>query len=390
MQLRDLSAVFVTHLHSDHYLELGPLIHTAWTAGLATPVTVWGPEGLARYWEAFVASMAADIDLRIADEGRPDLRGLVSVRVLEEGAVEGLDGVGVRAMRVLHPPLVDCFALSFEGEGKRVVFSGDTAYLPALADFARGADLLVHEAMLEAALPALVARVGNADGRLMAHLKRSHTSAADAARIAAAAGVGALALHHLIPSDDPALDGGPLAGGGRAALERAAPCGAGRDGDRGLRRLAGKPWTEGAVCPLGLPRGYLWTDRSRKKRRVRAGSSRSCQGARGAPSQPICGSAVRGAKGRGVAVHAERAVEGEVEARWREALGAEGEGGGVEGEARAGEAGREGGGRLARGGAWRRPRRCACPRPARGRRGRGRRSRGRGGGAPEARLCPRR
>jgi ribonuclease BN (tRNA processing enzyme) len=204
MQLKALSAVFVTHLHSDHYLELGPLIHTAWTAGLATPVTVWGPEGLAGYWEAFVASMAADIDLRIADEGRPDLRGLVTVRVLEEGPVEGLDGVGVRAMRVLHPPLVDCFALSFEGEGKRVVFSGDTAYLPALADFARGADLLVHEAMLEAALPALVARVGNADGRLMAHLERSHTRAADAARIAAAAGVGALALHHLVPSDDPA------------------------------------------------------------------------------------------------------------------------------------------------------------------------------------------
>lgn len=204
MQLRDLSAVFVTHLHSDHYLELGPLVHTAWTAGLATPVTVWGPEGLARYWDGFAGSMAADIDLRIADEGRPDLRGLVTVRTLGEGDVPGLDGVGARAMRVLHPPLEDCFALSFEGEGKRVVFSGDTAHLPALADFARGADLLVHEAMLEAALPALVARVGNADGRLMAHLRRSHSSAADAARIAAAAGVGALALHHLIPSDDPA------------------------------------------------------------------------------------------------------------------------------------------------------------------------------------------
>jgi ribonuclease BN (tRNA processing enzyme) len=204
VQLRDLSAIFVTHLHSDHYLELGPLIHTAWTAGLAKPVTVWGPEGLARYWEAFVTAMAADIDLRIADEGRPDLRGLVSLRVLAEGPVEGPHGIAVRAMRVLHPPLVDCFALSFEGEERRVVFSGDTAFLPALAAFAQRADLLVHEAMLEEALPALVARVGNTDGRLMEHLTRSHTSAADAARIAAAAGVGALALHHLVPSDDPA------------------------------------------------------------------------------------------------------------------------------------------------------------------------------------------
>lgn len=81
--------------------------------------------------------------------------------------------------------------------------SGDTAYLPELAAFARAADLLVHEAMLAAALPALVARVGTSNDKLMNHLTRSHTTAGDAARIAAAAGVGALALHHLIPSDDP-------------------------------------------------------------------------------------------------------------------------------------------------------------------------------------------
>ena len=34
--------IFISHLHSDHYLELGPLLHTAWTAGLKTKVTVYG------------------------------------------------------------------------------------------------------------------------------------------------------------------------------------------------------------------------------------------------------------------------------------------------------------------------------------------------------------
>ena len=106
-------------------------------------------------------------------------------------------------MRVAHPPLIDCFALRFVGAGRTVVMSGDTAYLPELAEFAHGADLLVHEAMLEAALPALVARVGTSNDKLMKHLTRSHTTAGDAARIATAAGVGALALNHLIPSDDP-------------------------------------------------------------------------------------------------------------------------------------------------------------------------------------------
>ena len=203
VQLKTLSLIFITHLHSDHYLELGPLIHTAWTAGLSTMVTVIGPQGLQDYWDSFLRSMEADISLRIEDEGRPDLRQLVDIKVMDEGEVMSQDGMSVSAMRTLHPPLVDCFALRFQAAGRVVVMSGDTAYLPALADFARGADLLVHEAMLGAALPALVARVGNGDDRLMRHLLQSHTTASDAAKIARDADVGALALNHLIPSDDP-------------------------------------------------------------------------------------------------------------------------------------------------------------------------------------------
>ena len=203
MALADLRHIFITHLHSDHYLELGPLLHTAWTAGLKSGVEVWGPQGLADYWSAFLLSMKADIDLRIADEGRPDLRGLLAIHEIEEGGVCEIDGIRVSAQRNIHPPLIDTFSLRFEGAAKAVVFSGDTAFFPPLADFARGADLLIHEAMLEEAVEALIARVGNTDGRLRTHLLRSHSFAPEAAKIAALAEVGALAVHHMIPSDDP-------------------------------------------------------------------------------------------------------------------------------------------------------------------------------------------
>lgn len=204
VELKTLDLIFISHLHSDHYLELGPLLHTAWTAGLKSPVDIWGPAGIDLYWRNFLASMAADIDLRIEDEGRPDLRGLVRLHEITPGDVLETPDLQIQALRVVHPPLEDCFALSFRSAMAHVVFSGDTAYLPALADFAAGADLLVHEAMLEPALEALVARVGNGDDRLMTHLRRSHSTAAEAARIARMAGVGALALNHLLPSDDPA------------------------------------------------------------------------------------------------------------------------------------------------------------------------------------------
>ena len=201
--LKDIRHIFITHLHSDHYLELGPLLHTAWTAGLTKIVQIYGPAGLDAYWAGFLTSMQADIDLRIADEGRPDLRRLVRFHVIDTPDVVQLGDIQVSALRNIHPPLVDTFALSFKTARLHVVFSGDTAYFPDLAGFAQGADLLVHEAMLEAAIEALLTRVGNGDERLRAHFYAAHSTAAEAAKIAVAANVKALALNHLIPSDDP-------------------------------------------------------------------------------------------------------------------------------------------------------------------------------------------
>lgn len=201
--LTEIDAILITHLHSDHYLELGPLLHTAWTAGLKTSVTVFGPPGLKRYFAGFWESMAEDIDLRIADEGRSDLRDMVDLRVLQDGNVPGIDGLTVSAMRNDHPPIEESYALRFEADGKAVVFSGDTAFIPKMSDFARNADLLVHEAMLMKGIDALCARVGNGDDRLKVHLLRSHCPAARTGLIAREAGVKVLALNHLVPGDEP-------------------------------------------------------------------------------------------------------------------------------------------------------------------------------------------
>jgi ribonuclease BN (tRNA processing enzyme) len=106
--------------------------------------------------------------------------------------------VRVTALRNIHPPITESFALKFEFPGKTIVFSGDTAYFPPLAAFAKGADILVHEVMYGPALDELVRRIPNA-ATLMSHLKASHTLAADVGRIATEAGVKKLVLSHLVP-----------------------------------------------------------------------------------------------------------------------------------------------------------------------------------------------
>ena len=156
MQLRELSWIFVSYLHSDQYLELGPLIHTAWTAGLKIPVNIYGPENLETYWTNFLISMQADIDLRMTDGGCPNLRDLTTFHVVKQGIVMKKDGISVKALRTKHPPLIDCFAYSFQSAGNHVVFPGDKAPIKAIEDFARGAYLFVQEAMLKFALSALM------------------------------------------------------------------------------------------------------------------------------------------------------------------------------------------------------------------------------------------
>ena len=201
--LTGFDLIVITHLHSDHYLELGPLLHTAWVAGRTKPVRVVGPKGLEDYWRHFCAAMDFDISLREAHEGRVPFAGLAEIVAIDEGVILDDGALVVRAMRNDHPPITDSFALRFDAGGKSLVLSGDTAPMDAMADFARGADLLVHECMLRDGVEALVARMTNGDERLRSHILGSHTEAADAGAIAAKAGVGALALNHFVPDGDP-------------------------------------------------------------------------------------------------------------------------------------------------------------------------------------------
>lgn len=204
--LRTLDLVFITHLHSDHLLELGPMLHTAWTTGLARPVTVYGPHGLRDYWQGFLASMAFDNDIRVRDEGRTPIGSLVTLHEYAEGVVLDTGNLRVSALRVEHPPVTDCFALRFDQNGRSVTFSADTAHFPPLAEFARRSDILVHEAMLPAGVESIVQKTGLGDA-LRAHLANSHSTAEQAGAIARDAGVQRLVLHHLIPADDPAFTG---------------------------------------------------------------------------------------------------------------------------------------------------------------------------------------
>ena len=199
--LTAIGRIFITHHHSDHNLDLGPMLYTAWVNGLRTTVEVYGPAGLRAHIDHFWHANRFDIETRIADEGGLDPRQLVTAHEYQAGVVLDTSEIRVTALRNHHPPIIESYALKFEFGGKIVVFSGDTAYFPPLAEFARGADYLIHEVMYGPAIEALASRFYSSSN-LLAHLRASHTLAEDVGRIATAAGVKNLVLSHFVPGDD--------------------------------------------------------------------------------------------------------------------------------------------------------------------------------------------
>jgi ribonuclease BN (tRNA processing enzyme) len=213
--LDTLRYVFITHHHSDHNLDYGNLIYDAWAAGLRKPLDAYGPPPLVAMTDAWFQLNRFDIETRIADEGRVDLRKLVTPHEFaRDGQVMRNEDVKVTAARVRHPPIEQAYAYRFDCADRSIVISGDTAYSPELVALAKGADVLVCEAMHLGGLEALLKKVPNA-ATLRQHLLASHVVTEDAGKMAAEAGVKTLVLSHLVPGDDPSITEAMWAEGAR-------------------------------------------------------------------------------------------------------------------------------------------------------------------------------
>jgi ribonuclease BN (tRNA processing enzyme) len=199
--LETVKYIFIGHHHSDHNLEYGNLVYNAWATGLSAPIHSFGPKGLEAMTQTYWELNKFDIETRIEDEGRPDPRKLLIAKdITEDGVVLQTADVKVTAFRTPHPPITDNFAYKFETPDGVIVFSSDTNYNPKLAEFAKGADVLVHEALYVPWVDKLVARVKNG-ATLKKHLLDSHTAAEDVGRVADAANVKVLVMSHLVPGD---------------------------------------------------------------------------------------------------------------------------------------------------------------------------------------------
>jgi len=148
LPIQQLRCVFLTHQHSDHNAGYGPLFLLGWAANLSTAVDAFGPPPLADMTARLLEAYRYDIELRMADEGRPPLAPLIRPHeITTAGEVFKDDRVRVTAALNRHPPIQYSFAYRFDTADRSIVISGDTTYSQTVVDLAKGADVLVHEAV---------------------------------------------------------------------------------------------------------------------------------------------------------------------------------------------------------------------------------------------------
>jgi len=206
-------AVLLTHFHSDHIDGLGELATLRWVQAANTePLPVIGPRGVKKVVAGFNKSYAQDEDYRFDHHGDTvaprsghgmEAQSFAPPEDGELVTVYEADGVKIQALLVDHAPVEPAVAYLFTYKERTALISGDTAKSANIEKFARGIDLLVHEALS----PELVMIMHNAARRtgneIMAKITIDildyHASPIEAAETARDAGVGHLLYYHIVP-----------------------------------------------------------------------------------------------------------------------------------------------------------------------------------------------
>ena len=188
-----LSALLLTHLHSDHITDLGDVITTRWVSTFtSTPLTIVGPPGTRAVVDATLASLGNDIGYRLAHHDDLNEPPAVEVHEVTEGPAWSSDTVTVVAAPTDHRPVAPTIGFRVEHAGASVVLAGDTVPCPSLDGLAAGADALVHTVIRKD----LLSRMGVPR---LDDVCDYHSSVEEAASTAARAGVGTLVLTHYVP-----------------------------------------------------------------------------------------------------------------------------------------------------------------------------------------------
>lgn len=192
-----LTAVLLTHLHSDHITDLNDVITTRWiTTFERTPLPIVGPPGTKAVVDQLLGSLGPDISYRLAHHDDLDHEPAVEVVEVADGPVSLPGPAAITAAPTDHRPVEPSVGYRFDHEGAAVVMAGDTVPCAGLDRLCQGAQALVHTVIRKDVIGAIPLP-------RMQDVLDYHSSVEQAASTAERASMGILVLTHYVPAFPP-------------------------------------------------------------------------------------------------------------------------------------------------------------------------------------------
>ena len=198
VSLADIDALFLTHLHSDHVVDIYQLIISSWHSYRTKPWTIYGPKGTKKFVKKIMDSWKDERDLRIKYEARSSIKAFnIIVKEFKNFGILKIKDLKIQYFEVDHKPVKFAYGFNFVQKNKKLTISGDTRPCENILKYAQKADVLLHEVFIDGELK----ETNKMRSKKTLHNVRSyHTPSTLLGKIAKLTNCKKLVLTHLVPT----------------------------------------------------------------------------------------------------------------------------------------------------------------------------------------------
>ena len=150
MSTADIDALFLTHLHSDHVVDLYQLIISSWHSYRTKPWKIYGPKGTKKFVSKIMNAWQEERTQRIKYENRSSTKAFnIIVKEFSTSGTINIKDLKIKYFEVDHKPVPYAYGFCFLKDNKKLTISGDTRPCENIMKFGQLSDVLLHEVFIE-------------------------------------------------------------------------------------------------------------------------------------------------------------------------------------------------------------------------------------------------
>ena len=194
----NIDALFLTHLHSDHVVDLYQLIISSWHSYRTKSWRIFGPIGTKKFVKKLMDVWKDERMLRIKYEQRSSIQAF-NVKVTEFGEYgkTRIKDLAVEYFTVDHKPVKYAYGFNFFQQKKKLTISGDTKPCENLMKYGQLADVLLHEVFIE---DEIYSYFRMRTKKTLHNVKAYHTPSTIVGKVAKITRCKKLVLTHFVPT----------------------------------------------------------------------------------------------------------------------------------------------------------------------------------------------